>query len=196
MAVSVLIWYIAPKLPRYKYLISVIGLIIYFSGALISNGLLSSSLEINPQRIVWNVEETNLSIIKHQQSDDYVKYRIRLLFFNKSVYVYSIFTNIAGILSLKNLYDTLLLANIYPLILGIREAFKYYNKLINKIILWGFGLTLLASGIARSTDNFSTLFIAIPVLITLILLGLRKANKFVYLILLIFSLILTTRPFV
>lgn len=194
LTASVFFWLVALKLPKYKHAFLSVGFLIFFVGALISNGIISRYLKLNPEKFIWDVPETNQSIINHQKDALYVPYRLRLIFYNKSVYIYSIFTSVFGILNLRNIYDTLLLANIYPLCLGIQESYKNREKTTNKIVLGGLGLALFTLGITRSPEKLNSLFIAAPVLVFLILLGFRRVNKFVFALLFIFSMILMTSP--
>ena len=194
VALSMLFWLAAIRFPIHKHIFIVTGFIIFIYGTLISNNLITPYFKTNPERFIWSVPETNQAIITHQQSSFYTVYRLRILLYNKGIYIYSALTSIAGLLNLKNLYDTLLLANIYPLVLGLQESLKNRRKLINKIALWVLIFTLFFAGITRSPDKFASLFIAAPILTFLIMSGFQRINKLIYVLLFIFSIILLSAP--
>jgi len=187
---SILFWLVAIKFPKKKYLFATCGFLICIWGALISNGLFSDLLIPNIERLIWNNLEAERILKLHRVGAFFLPYPIRLILFGKVFYIYSFFTKIAGFVTFKNLYDTILLANIYPLILGIQTSYKRRKKLINLIALFGVGLVMVVAGINTSPDRFNSLFMAAPLLIYLITLGLGGMSKNKYILLFIISIIL------
>jgi len=192
--IYILLLSIVIKCTKHKYFFTILGLIVLFLGNVLSNNLVNENLSTNPERFIWNVPETNQAITDYQRSSFYTIYRLRLFIYNKGIYFYSFLTSIAGLFSLRNIYDTILLANIYPLALGIRSAIKNHNTFINKVMLLGIIVMLFGTGISKSPDKFATLFPAVPIFIYLVITGFQNINRMIYYLLFIFSLFLATSP--
>jgi hypothetical protein len=190
LASSITSWLMALKFKKYKYVLLGFGFLIYFWGTLTSNGIFTSPFFFGNEKIIFNVERSNQLLLDHQKGILFLPYPLRVVLVNKSFYIYSFFTNIAGLFKLRNLYDTLLLANIYPLILGFQVAYENIKKSINRISEVGVGLAMLAVGVTRSVDKFNSLFMTTPFLIYLIMLGFSKVNKKVYILLFVLSVLL------
>ncbi len=187
---SILFWLVAIKLPKAKTLFALLGIILFFWASLISNKILNYPPGLNKDGLIWNNSETNRLLNLQEEGALFIPFRIRPILFGNVVYVNTFFTQIANLITLKNLYDTLLLVNIYPLILGIQLAYKRRADLINKFTYTGISLAMVAAGINISPDRFNCLFVTTPLLTYLIILGFTKINGKVYVILLIFSIIL------
>jgi len=179
---------------RYNRIIVAVALVLLLWGTLITNNILTFPIKPDRERLIFNDRVTQEKILYHQKDARYVPYKLRLVLFNKSVYFYSFFTTVANFLTLKNLYDTILLVNIYPLITGSLWVVKNKREPINGAILIGLFLTFVVISINTSPDKFGSLFIASPLIFYLVVSGLQKVNKNIYLVLLIFSLILRTSP--
>lgn len=192
--ISIVSWLTAINFPRYAIPASIIGVFVFFWGTLLSNQIFSTPFTPNYERLIWRVPTLNQSIINHQKDALYLPYRLRLLIFNKSVFIYTFFNQIAKLLTLRNLYDTILLANIYSLSRGVSIVYENRNKLTNKIALMVMLFTLTVAGINTSPDKFNSLFMALPFIIYLIVSGFEKINKKVYIALFIISVVLVTSP--
>ncbi len=179
---------------KFNRLLIMIGFLLLLWGTMISNSILTFPVKLNRERLIFNDRVTQEKILYHQKDARYVPYRLRQVLFNQSVYIYSLFTSVANFLTLKNLYDTLLLANIYPLITGSLRAIKNKKNSLNRTVLFGLLLTFVIIGINRSPDKFSSLFMASPLIFYLIISGIQKVNTNIYAVLFIISLILAVGP--
>jgi hypothetical protein len=188
------LWLIASKFTKVRNIFIAVGFVSLLWGTLISNNILTFPSILNRDRLIFNDRVSQEKISYHQKDARYVPYRVRLILFNKSINIYSFFSSIFHFLTLKNLYDTLLLANIYPLVVGVIQACKNRTRSFNGNTLLALLLTFMIVGLNRSPDKFNSLFIAAPLFLYLIYLGLQKINKNIYIVLFIFSLILATNP--
>lgn len=123
----------------------------------------------------------------------YLPYRFRSLIFNESAYFYVLLSKTAGLFTLKNLYDVLLLANLYPFILGVIWSLRNWDKskafFVSCILLVAF-----ITSLSRTVNIFNTFLILAPFLLYFILTGFNSMNKKIYLLLFILSLIILTSP--
>lgn len=188
------LWLISIKINNVRNIIIVFGFVSFLWGTLISNDIILYPMQLNQERMMITDRVIQDKISYHQKDARYVPYKIRLILFNKSVYLYSALSSIAYFLSLKNLSDTILAANIYPLILGIVALYKNKKNIFDKAVLWGFIINLFIIGINKSPDKFNSLFMSAPLFLYLIISGFKKINKYIYAILLLVSLMLITCP--
>lgn len=189
-----ILWVSSIKFTKIKSLLVIIGFVLLLWGTLISNNLITFPISVNRERLIFKNRVVQEKISYHQKDARYVPYRMRRILFNNSVYVYSSISNVAFFLSFQNLYNILLIANIYPLIIGIIFSWRNKKQYFNGVILLALALTFFALGINSSADKFNSLFIATPLLLYLIIQGLQKVNKKIYALLLIISLILISYP--
>lgn len=155
-----------------------ISLLVLTVGLLISN-------KINSSNLIFNTTAYQESFTFFQKDAMYIPYKLRLLVYNQSVYIYSIFTNAFKLFSLNNLYDILLIANIYPFIYGLYLSFKSKN---NWFLLLGLSIIFLIVGISKSPDKFNSLYFISPLFLYFILVGFKKINFKIYSLLLLISL--------
>lgn len=173
------------ELPK-RYLIIALGLFLFF-GNLYSSEVIKYPFNIQHSQLIFNYPEVNYNMYRHQQDALFIPYKARLLVYSQLIYVYALLTNLFDFLNLKNLSDILLIANIYPLFVGIHNIFKQKN-IFRSILLTAFLITALTAGINRSADRFQSLYLLGPVFIYLILLGAQTINKKLYITLWILSL--------
>ena len=124
---------------------------------------------------------------------NYMPYIIRSVIFNPSVNFYVILSKLAGLFTLKNLYDSLLIANIYPLVIGLTLDLRNWNKSKTLLILCIL-LISLSMVVSRSVEINNTFILLSPFLIYFILRGLNSVNKKIYLALFIISIFISTSP--
>ena len=182
--------FIATKIRKAGYFFVLIGLVAILESALISNGVFVSSFIPSSERLIWSNSETNRLIAEHKRDAVFIFYRLRPVFFNKGAYAYTFFSKISELFTLRNIQDTLLIANLYPLAYGLHISFLKRKRLLNKAVLMGFAVTLFASGINKSPDKFNSLFVAAPFIGYLIALGFSRVDKKLYTMIFVISIIL------
>ncbi len=123
----------------------------------------------------------------------YIPYRIRLLIFNNSVYLYVILSKFTDLFMIKNISNTMLLANLYPLVKGIVLFIKSSDKKRAPIML-SFLLISFIAVTSRAIDIFNTFLLLSPFLVYFILLGIGFVNKKLYFLLFIVSILLINSP--
>ncbi len=157
-------------------------------GTLFTTRVINKDFSVNKVKLIFDMPSIGDSISQHQKDARYMPYKVRLIIFNKSVYVYQIFRNISNFWNLNNINKTILLVNIYPLVVGF-----YFLKKRDKRKLMCVLLILANSliiGINKMVDaRAATLFI-LPVFAFLIIKGIPKINLKIYLPLLILNIIL------
>lgn len=152
-------------------------------------------ITFNKDWLVFSTDLIPATIDKHRD-EIYLPVLVSSVFYNKLTLSFYIFlSNIGKILSLKNLFDTLLIANLYPLVFGAYLFIRNMSK--KRIYLFVYAwilITFFSIGINRSVDKFNGLYFLLPVLVLFILIGLVRINKWIYLGLLILSLIFLMTP--
>lgn len=144
------------------------------------------SINLNKDHSIFSMIEVQDGIKKHQKDALYIPFRLRPLIYNDLIYINFSLSRIADFISLKTLYDILLLANLYPFFWGLkRKKFIAFAAIL---------VALLLIGINKSPDKFSSFFIISPILVYFILRGLEKVNTKIYLFLLAVSLVIITGP--
>ena len=193
--ITLVLWLsaVTVKNKKVKYLLFFAGIILLFWGNLISGKMLNWFLDLDKERTIFYVPSFQEAIVRYRGEALYVTYQLRLLIYSSLIYFYYLLTNIARLLSLRSLYDVLLIANLYPLFRGIILSLKS-PKAKNSFIYLGLLITLIAIGINRSPDKFNSLYFSSPLLLYFILLGLEKINIKIYALLLFLSLIMITGP--
>lgn len=171
-----------------RYLI-IIGGLILFLGNLYSGGIIKYPIKLEYSQLIFHSPEINFNLEKHQQDALFIPYQARLIVYSKLIYIYALLTNLFNFLTLINLADILLIANLYPFFIGISKIFKL-EKSFRKIFLTTFSIAALTIGIDRSTDKFQSLYLLGPIFIILILIGAQTINKKKYIALWFFSLFL------
>lgn len=183
-------FYFYRLLPK-KYVILIYGLFLLL-GNLYFSEIIKYPFRIQTEQLIFNSPEVNYNIHRHQQDALFIPYKARLIIYSKLIYVYAFLTNLFSFLNLKNLSDVLLIANLYPLFVGIYNIFKQKNEFTN-ICITTFAVTALTLGIDRSTDKFQ-IFLSGPAIIFLILSGTRMINKKLYFALWILSIFIYISP--
>lgn len=187
LLLSLILLFLADKYNNF-FLIS--SLLFFSLSSLLSNGILTSKSDLNFQRLIWNRELIEHKIITHQRDAMYLPYPIRRAVYNRGIYIYQGLADFFKLISLKNLADLILLANLYPLAIGVKQIWKK-NKKHLKYLSHFLGLTILITGLSRYIDKFHSLYSFGPFLIYLIMLGVNKVNKKIYFGLMGLSLFLT-----
>jgi len=193
--ITLVLWLsaVTVKNKKVKYSLFFVGIILLFWGNLVSGKMLNWFLDLDKERTIFYVPSFQQVIARYCPKAIYITSQLRLLSFSLLAYFYYSLTNIARLLSLRSLYDVLLIANIYPFFRGIILSLKF-PKAKNSFIYLGLLITLIAIGINRSPDKFNSLYFSSPLLLYFILLGLGKINIKIYALLLFLSLIMITSP--
>lgn len=156
--------------------------------------ILLAGLMVNNGDTIFMRSDIAKAISQHQLDAQFLPFKLRPLFYNGLIYFYFLLGQTANFLSLKNLYDLLLLANFYPLILGIILVAKK-SSLIKYFLLGSLAIGFLVMGLPVSPSSISILFILIPVIIYLILSSFEKMNKKIYLGFFLLSLFIQLNNF-
>lgn len=175
------------------FLVLIIGSYLVVA-SLYANGIIHLPFSLQSSRFIFSDDWNNLYISRMQNEALYMPYKLRLLIFNSSVYFYVLFSKLAGLFTFKNLYDVLLLANLYPLAKGLILDLKNWNRSKTFIIL----CVLIISSVtvsSRTVDIFNTFMLLAPFLMYFILRGFNFVNKITYLILFILSIVIATSPY-
>lgn len=185
-----LLW-LSTKTPKYPLIfISLLGAVVVL-GTLITGSLLNWSVDLDKERTIFWQRATYEAIERHRGQLLVLPYKARMAVFSHLINLYSYLSNTVGILNLKNVSDTILLANFYPIILGFKELLsRKEGKGVFVLLLTG----LLAAGINRSPDRFNSLYFLGPVLMGPLMTGLNKINYLVYWPLLAVSIFIAFIP--
>lgn len=187
-ALSTICLFIAYLKTKFKiFLTLTVALLI--TGSFYGNEIIKFPFKFQYERLIFFDRWTNQAIAQMRTEALYLPRLFRPLVFNPLVYLYLIASKISEMFMLKNLYDTLLFANLYPLFTGIVLDFKSWD-MKKFLIPVGLLLVSLSSVLSNGVDIFNTFILMSPLLLYFILLGFGKINKRLYLLLLIFSLIL------
>lgn len=167
---------------------SVLIILFIVVGTLMSTRVMKSDFSVDKVKLIFDMPSIRDSVSQHQKDARYLPYRIRLLVFNDSVYIYQIFRNIASFWNLNNINRIILLANIYPIYLALKLISK------SKIKWWTCILGILAAsiviGINKMVDARSATWFIMPIFGYLTIIGIRKVNFKIYLPMLLISLFL------
>ena len=175
-----------------KTLVLVISFYILFA-CFYANGIIKLPFSIQSDLLIFTDDRVNLYISQMQKEALYMPYRLRLLLFNSSVYIYVILSKLAGIFTFKNLYDGLLMVNLYPMIKCVVLDFNNWNK--SKIlIIYCILMISLFTVSSRTVDIFKTFTLLLPILMYFILKGLGYVNKAIYIVLFVISIVIATSP--
>lgn len=189
---TVLLLFIYSKI-KFKFIAGLIILFYISVAALYIGEIIRFPLSYQDSRLLFSDNWTNLAISEIQKEALYIPYRIRLLIFNNSAYIYVILSKLTDLFMIKNISNILLLANLYPLVVGLIAFLKSPDERKTLITLSIFIISFLAV-LSRAIDVFSTFLILSPFLIYLILLGLGSLNKRLYFVLVVLSLLLAYNP--
>lgn len=186
------LFYLTTKFKKISILIIVIYLLFI---SFYANGLINPPFLFQANLIIFNDDWTNLYIAQMKTESQYMPNIVRSVIFNSSVHLYVMLSKIAALFSLKNLYDALLIANLYPLVKGFTLDLKNWNKSKTLLIFCIF-LISLSMVVSRSVDiiSINTFVLLSPFLIYFILRGLNSINKIIYLALFVISIVIAASP--
>jgi len=172
----------------FKIILSIILATVVFVGGLFTIGVIRPDLSIYNQKLIFDDPTLKDGAVKHQADARYLPYTLRKVVFNKSVYVFRIVRNIVVFWNLNNINNSILIANLYPVVVG----FGILVKKKKEWWLWlsGFVGGSLAIGINKMVDARSATYFILPIFAYLIFVGIKHVNIKIYGILLIVSLLL------
>ncbi len=102
-----------------------------------------------------------------------IPYSLTFLIYNKGLYGVLFLQNLLTFFTPRNFYDVLLLANLFPLILGIAAYIKNFRSYSFLFFLWIIG-ALIIIGIDRSPNKFSSLYATTTPLLFFIFEGFQQ----------------------
>lgn len=178
---------------RFKNILIFIILFYILITSFYANGLIKLPFSLQSNQFIFSDDWINLYISQMQKEALYVPYKIRLLLFKGSVYFYVILSKMASLYTFKNLYDVLLIANLYPLVKGLILDLKDWNRSKTLIILCMLLISFITV-ISRTVDIFDTFILSSPFFMYFILRGFKSVNKIAYLALFILSIVIATSP--
>ena len=148
-----------------------------------------NSLYFNKDDLVFNGPQITFAIARLRGQLGGSNFFTELIY-NKALYINIFLSNLTRFFSLRNFYDVILLANLYPLFLGFSIFVSNYRRGNYLMIFWLL-ILMFVTGISQSQDKSNVLYLGSPILLFFILQGLLKVNSKIYLGLLILSLGLT-----
>lgn len=173
---------------KFKILAPVVGLFYILLANIFLNTIIIWPFHFQASHTILSDKHMTEAIFQHQQDALYLFFRLRSLLFNSLIYPYVTLANTANFLSLYNLANIFLIANLYPLTLGVIKLLTNRSASERYFILGSIIITLLAIGFSRSVSEKPSLFLITPLLIYVLLLGLKQINVKWYLILLVLTL--------
>lgn len=184
-------------LSLYKHIsrkwVIIIWVIFLLVGNSFSGEIIKYPFNIQNSQLIFNSPEINYNIKRHQTDALFIPFKLRQIVYSDFIFIYAILTNFFDFLNLKDLYDVLLIANLYPIFVGCYKIFMEKNGLRN-IYLTTFIVVIFTAGVDRSPDKFQSLYLLGPMFINLIILGVQGINKKLYLFLLLLSLFISISP--
>lgn len=172
---------------KYKLWIPILGFLYILIASLFISGIITWPFHFQIDHTILANKHISDAILQHQQDALYLPFKLRPALFNGLVYIYFSLTHAFYFVTFSNLYDLFLLANLYPLVVGLINLVKNHAFPERLFILGGIGTTLAVIGFSRSVPESSILFVTSPLLIYLILIGLKEINIKWYLALLVIS---------
>lgn len=173
----------------YRRWIVGIGLLSIFLADLYLSKVILWPFQFQIETTIFANKHIEEAILQHQQDALYLPFRLRPFLFNSLIYLYYLLTHLVSFLSISNIQQMVLLANLYPLSLGFSRLLKH--SLSEKLFIMGsLGITFFWIGFSRAIPEASFLVIVSPIFIYLLLLGLGRINLKIYLTLLTLSLLL------
>ncbi|MBM3208991.1 hypothetical protein FJZ40_01725 [Candidatus Shapirobacteria bacterium] len=168
----------------------IVGGIVYLPSKPLS--VVKNSISINKEQTIF-FNEAIPRLIKYHQDEIPLPHKLNFLLYNNFVYLPYWLGNLGHFVSLKNFFDVLLLANVYPLFWGIRLYFKNLQCQERLFVAW-MAITLVVIAINKSADKFNSLYLASPWLLYMILLGMHRTKMKIYLPFLVLSFLLLLAP--
>lgn len=197
--VSIVLFLLVLPLPKTaKNYLALICLLIYlFDGLLINQIIVLKDNSfiplLNKDGIIF-LDESIPTLVNKLRNEFKISLFLSSLIYNKlSLYTYFFFSNLGNFFTFRTFYDTLTLVNLYPLFFGLIYYFKNITK-TTKVPLLMLLIFFISLGLNKHPDKFSSLYIAVPVLIYFILLGIGRVNLRLYFALFIISLFLLFAP--
>jgi len=178
---------------RFKRIFALIIVVYILVASFYASGLIKFPFLFQTNLLIFNDNWINLYITQMKAESQYMPHIMRVMIYNPLVVFYVMLSRVAGFFTLKNFYDTLLIANIYPLIKGFILDLNDWNR--SKTLLV-FCILLLSLGmlVSRSVEINNTFILLSPFLVYFILRGLNSINKKLYLVLFVISMLVATSP--
>jgi len=156
-------------------------------GGFFTTRVVSKDFSFDGVKLITDMPSIRDSIKQHQKDARYVPYRVRLLVFNNSVYVYQILRNIANFWNLDNINKIMLGGNFYPLILGLKLLWLRQRDWF-WICVGGLMAGSIVVGLNKMVDVRAASWFMLPILGYLIVKGLEEVRWKTYAILMVVSL--------
>lgn len=123
----------------------------------------------------------------------YLPYRLRFIIFNNYHFLYLMLSRMVSVLSMYNLYSALLIANLYPLVLGVYKTIVENLRLTVPFLINILTISVIYA-VSRHQDFFSSLLLVSPFILYFILVGMKYVSVKYYAILLAASYLVYTSP--
>lgn len=187
-----ILWLLGIKFSKLKIIFYSLILFLFIYGTLVNGSIAYLNGTFDHERLLFSDQISKNIVVNRQEDALFLPYRLRPIVYNSSIFIYSALEKIFQLISLKTIYDILLLANIYPLIIGIVTELKIKKQ--NWFLYLNLIITLGLIGINRSPDKFNSFYYAAPMFLYLILAGFKKINLKIYSFLLLLSLYIVYSP--
>lgn len=178
---------------RFKKILIFITLLYMIIASFYVNGLIKLPFSLQSNHFIFSDEWIKLYILQMQNEALYVPFKLRLLIFNSSIYLFILFSKMANLYIFKNLYELLLIANLYPLAQGLILDLKEWSR-AKTLMVFCMLLVSLITVISRRIEIFNAFSLLAPFLIYFILRGFKVMNKIIYLGLFVLSIVIATSP--
>lgn len=167
----------------------------FFITSLYVSDLIKPPLSIQKSQLIFYSPEVSYHINRHQQDALFIPYSARKIVYSSTVYFYVFLTNFFNFINLKNLSDAILIANIYPLAVGIYSFIKTKSD-YRSIFFASIFLAALVLGIDRSPDKFQSFYMLTPLLIYFIFNGANYVNKKIFALLWMLTILIILNPII
>lgn len=176
---------------NFKMILASIILLYIVITSFYANGLIKFPFSLQTNQFIFSDDWMNLYISQMQKEALYIPYKIRLLIFNGSIYFNVALSTAAGLFMFKNLYEVLLIANLYPLIKGLILDLKNWDKSKTFLILCILLISFITVS-SRTVNIFDAFTLISPFLMYFILRGFSSLNKIIYVFLFALSIVIAT----
>lgn len=148
-----------------------LALVCFFSTLLAASIISYRPFSVDWERLFYPRGIIELEVVRQQKESLYLPYPLRSLVFSYfNAYFYLFWVNLFSLISLDNLYRSLLLVNLYFLALALLRI-KPLKKEIRTPLLWSLLAGLTAASLVYYPDTLTSFAIARGPLLLLILWG-------------------------
>lgn len=185
--VLVLWFFLARSRRNCLHILVLVALLAYLYFVVSSNHLISWLLELKFERLIFPQHLYQLEIDRQQKESMYLLYKLRFLTFNEiTTYGYVFMGNIFTFLSFENLYRSVLVVNVFFVIVGFFHLRKL-TPIFRFLTISSLIISMIAVGLIKTPDSMRPLSSLRGILLLLTINGISQ--KFSWLIYLSFFIL-------